>query len=75
MADYRLYILGPDGHIRRAIEIVADDDAEAISFARDSLTGETGELWNLGRMVGTFRPEQPRARRSSDSSGPDASAT
>jgi hypothetical protein len=57
MADYRLYILSADNHIRRAIEISAEDDAEAIDLARDHLDGEAAELWNLGRKVRLFQGE------------------
>ena len=71
MADFRLYVLGSDGRILRPIEMVAEDDDEAIALARDHLNGEPGELWNLSRMVRSFRPGERRLPRQSD---PDATA-
>jgi hypothetical protein len=71
MADFRLYVLGSDGRILRPIEMIAEDDDEAIALARDHLNGEPGELWNLSRMVRSFRPGERRLPRQSD---PDATA-
>jgi hypothetical protein len=52
MAEYRLYILTVDGSIRRAADLEAGDDLEAIELVR--LRGELAdvELWSGTRKVG-----------------------
>ena len=74
MADYRLYVHDAQGHIRRAIEIIADSDSDAIDAARDNLKGGGGELWNLARKVMEFRVGSRGSSGSPGSPDPSASA-
>ena len=30
MADYRAYIMGPDGHVQNRVDLLCDDETEAI---------------------------------------------
>jgi hypothetical protein len=58
MEGYRVYILGPDGHVQNRIDIICDDEAEAIRLAKQLVDGHDVELWHLGRLVETFRPRR-----------------
>ena len=75
MADYRLYLLDEIGHIQRAIEIRAEDDSEAIGVARNSLNGESGELWSLDRKVSSFGSKTRSPSRRSGTPEPGASTS
>jgi hypothetical protein len=61
MADYRLYFMDEQGHIRRALEFVCDDDAEAIQRAEQHVDGLDLELWQRDRVVAKLpgQPKQP----------------
>jgi len=61
MADYRAYIMGPDGHVQNRVELRCDDDAEARRLARQVVDGHDVELWQLDRHIETLRhtPEPP----------------
>ena len=56
MADYRLYILDPKGHVLRSVEMQFPNDGEALDAASDHANLHGMELWQLGRHVHTFRP-------------------
>ena len=51
MADYRIYFLDDDGHIRGVISFLSEDDADALKHAKQYMDGRDLELWNLGRLV------------------------
>jgi hypothetical protein len=58
MADYRVYVIGADGHIFKAVGLVCADDAEAIEEAKRLGVDHDVELWQLDRKVATFdRPK------------------
>lgn len=54
MEGYRAYILGFDGHVRNRVDLICDDEAEAIRLAKQLVDGHDVELWQLGRLVGMF---------------------
>jgi hypothetical protein len=53
MAHYRIYLLGPDGHIVAAAQLVdLANDSEALLFAQQVAAGFSGaEVWNGAQMV------------------------
>jgi len=51
MADYRVYLIGPDGHFWDVIALVCADDAEAVDRAKQLTAGRPAELWQLDRKV------------------------
>jgi hypothetical protein len=51
MPDYRLYCLGDDGRFRKAHEIAASDDGEAVAKARAMKFQVRCELWERERLV------------------------
>ena len=59
MREYKLYIFDDKNHIRSAIDLECEDDAQAIRLARASPKGPM-ELWQGARMVKTFRPALTR---------------
>ena len=56
MADYRLYLLDPEGRISRSIELQRETDAEALREAASHAHTHGMELWQRDRRVRTFKP-------------------
>jgi hypothetical protein len=54
MSDYRVYIIGPDGHVIDRVDLLCDNEAEA-RLAKQLVAGRDVELWQLDRMIETFR--------------------
>lgn len=54
MEGYRAYILDPDGHVQDRIDLICEDEAEAIRLAQQLLDGLDVELWQLARKIATF---------------------
>jgi hypothetical protein len=54
VGEYRLYFFGDDGHIRRAINLEADGDEQAIETADQHANGSAMELWQHARIVAQF---------------------
>jgi hypothetical protein len=55
MEGYRAYILGADGQVENRVDLMCEDEAEAIRLAKQLVDGHDVELWQLGRRVETFR--------------------
>jgi hypothetical protein len=55
MAEYRAYILTPDNHIAKAVDLFCEDDEAAKERAKQLVNGHDVELWQLGRKVETFK--------------------
>jgi len=51
--DYRLYLIGMDGHFRQVVELACSSDSEAIAFVAERYADDRCELWQLTRMVAT----------------------
>jgi hypothetical protein len=51
MVDYRVYIIGSDGHFHRSVLLDCVDDAQAVEQAKKQLDGHDIELWQLDRKV------------------------
>jgi hypothetical protein len=56
MQDYRAYMIGPDGHIERRIDLNCADDEAAKERAKQLVDDYAVELWHLGRQIATFDP-------------------
>jgi len=54
MSDYRVYIIGADGHVVRAIQLNCRDDNAAIESAKQFINGHDIELWQRDRRVARF---------------------
>jgi hypothetical protein len=51
MAEYRAYIVGPDGHFKGYEGLVCNDDAQAIDQAKRLVDGHDVEIWSGARFV------------------------
>ena len=49
MIEYRAYILTPDDHIAKAVNLSCEDDEAAKERAKQLVNGHDVELWQLGR--------------------------
>ena len=55
MPDYRVYLIGADGHISQRIELECPDDPTAKETAKRLVDGLDVELWKGERRIETFR--------------------
>lgn len=58
MVDYRVYIIGSDGHLYRSVLLDCIDDAEAVEQAKKQLDGHDIELWHIDRKVAILDHKQ-----------------
>ena len=54
MSDYRIYVIGDDGHFVRAIQLDCRDDHAAIESAKQFIDGHDIELWQRDRRIARF---------------------
>jgi hypothetical protein len=59
--EYRVYIIGSDGHFRDAVAMNCDSDEAASKRADTQAKAETVEieLWREARKVATFKRQSP----------------
>jgi hypothetical protein len=60
--DCRAYLLKPDGHVLRRIDLVCDDDDAAKARAEQLVDGHDVELWHRDKKIATFRHDNPIGR-------------
>jgi hypothetical protein len=60
MQEYRVYILGPDGHVQGRHDLRCSNEAEAVKLAKQFVNGHDVELWQLDRQIETFRHTSER---------------
>jgi hypothetical protein len=51
VADYRVYVIGDDGHFVKAIELDCPDDSAAIEAAKQFIDGSDLELRQRDRKI------------------------
>jgi hypothetical protein len=54
MPEYRVYIIGSDGHFFNAISLECTDDAGAMKQAEKLIHGHDVELWQRDRKIARF---------------------
>jgi hypothetical protein len=54
MDHYRAYIIGHDGHILSAVELIGENEEAAKEQARKLVDGHDVELWQRERKISTF---------------------
>ena len=54
MPEYRVYVIGSDGHFRSSLELECADDDEAMEQAKMLVDGHDVELWQRARKVARF---------------------
>lgn len=57
MKEYRIYIIGPDGHFQNFLPLIALDDEAAKIAAAKMVRSQHAELWELDRKVEIILPE------------------
>jgi hypothetical protein len=58
MLSYRLYFLGPEGHIVRAVEFECASDEDALNAVEQHADGRSMELWQQARKVRAFSTQK-----------------
>jgi hypothetical protein len=53
--DYRVYLMGPDGHIRKRFEFYCSGDEEARDRAKQYVDGHDVELWHRDQKITEFK--------------------
>lgn len=56
VAHYRVYLLDPDGHIKRAVDLDCENDRAAEAQAKQLVDHCDVELWQGGRRIALFEP-------------------
>lgn len=51
MPEYRVYIVGSDGHFQSSVPLVCADDDEALEHAQQLVDGHDVELWQRARKI------------------------
>jgi hypothetical protein len=54
MPDYRVYLIGSDGHFFKSVALDAPDDEGAVVVAKQLVDGHDVELWQRDRKIGKF---------------------
>jgi hypothetical protein len=54
MAHYIAYLIGRDSHLMKVVDLICDDDDDAIRCARPMVDGHGVELWQRDRRVAKF---------------------
>jgi len=57
MEEYRAYIIGRLGHIINRVDILCSDENEARQLAKRVVDVHAVELWQAGRFIERFEPE------------------
>jgi hypothetical protein len=60
MPEYRIYVVGSDGHFARVDTVECADDQEATQKALQAADGHDVELWERGRFVARFPSNKPK---------------
>jgi len=55
MSEYRIYVIGSDGHFIEAIQLDCSDDKAAIESAKQFVNGHDIELWQRDRKIEAFK--------------------
>ena len=58
MSGYYVYFTRDDGQVTNRVEIFAAHDEEAKQRAKQMVDGHAVELWQEGRKVAQFDPEE-----------------
>ena len=61
MPEYRAYILGSNGHVRRRIDFLCEEDESAKEYTKQLVNGHDVEVWQGGRRVAAFEHKPEKA--------------
>jgi hypothetical protein len=54
MRDYRVYVIGQEGHFINVIDLSCEDDNAAIKATKPLIDGHDLELWQRDRRIARF---------------------
>jgi hypothetical protein len=54
--EYRVFVVGPDGHFLGSHGFIAANDDAAFEHDRQFVNGYDVELWSGARLVGKLKP-------------------
>jgi len=54
MQEYRAFILGPDGRVQGSVDLLCENEGEAIKAAKQLVDGHDVELWQRDRKIVRF---------------------
>ncbi|WP_375415525.1 hypothetical protein [uncultured Bradyrhizobium sp.] len=54
MPEYRVYLIGSDGHFFNSVALECADDEAASERAKQLVDGHDVELWRRDRKIATF---------------------
>lgn len=58
MQEYRSFILGPDGRVKGSVDLLCENEGQALKAGKQLVDGHDVELWQRDRIIETFnRPE------------------
>ena len=57
MEEYRIYLMDPDGHIVRRVDLLCPNDEAAKERATALVDGHYVELWQRDRRIAAFETE------------------
>ena len=55
MQEYKIYLLGSDGHIQRRVDFFCENLEAAKKRAEQLVDGHDVELWDRSAKIATFR--------------------
>jgi hypothetical protein len=58
MTDYRVYVIGLDGHFLKAVELDCANDSAAIETAEQFIDGLDLEVWQGDRFIIRLVPKE-----------------
>jgi hypothetical protein len=54
MPEYRVYIIGSDGHFQGSVPLICPHDDAAMEQAKQLMDGHDIELWQRARKIARF---------------------
>ncbi len=57
MPEYRVYVIGEDGHIKQRLDLICADDIAARDQAKTMVDNDVIELWQADHKIATFEPD------------------
>jgi hypothetical protein len=61
MPEYRIYVVGRDGHFSNVKTVECDDDQKAAQEAAQVFDGHDVEIWEQSRFVARFPSNDPKS--------------
>jgi hypothetical protein len=55
--EFKAYMIGPDGHISRRIDLLCDSEDDARQRALQLVDGHAIELWQGDRRIAVLEPK------------------